>query len=364
VVFENTMDIPIIDRTIYPVPNSWDSVSVPDLVEDKQRARAVLTNLGLKGVKASLHPMYLFDQTRVKNKSDLNFEFNKFIPVNGNPNGAVVPMQKDRISSDAQYILDTLAQGAELSTASPDIKQGGRPTEKATATRDALVSQGSDTRYSLSVKVFGWSEKRFWKQWYRLYKDHFETGIDEKSVRISGILGAKWRPFTPENLIASTDPDVKIESRILAEQRKFNELQQFRGFFQLLVADPNANLRFALRYMGRLSGLKNDVVEQLLPPTIDELQAEDENIRLRNDERVDVMPEDDHYAHIEIHNKMEDTPAKIAHINAHKRAMLLRKMKPELFPQQPANGGVNAQQVTDKPLPTPVGQPRSLPVQQ
>lgn len=362
VEFENTMDIPIIDRTIYPVPNSWDSVSVPDLVEDKQRARAVLTNLGLKSVKASIHPMYLFDQTRVKNKADLNFEFNKFIPVNGNTNGAVTPMQKDNISSDVEYILSTLAQGAELATASPDTKQGARPTNDGTATRDALVSAGSDTRYSLAAKVWGWSEKRFWLQWYRLYKDHFTDGIDEKSIRIAGALGASWRPFTSENLVANTDPDVKIESRILAEQRKFNELQQFRGYVQMLALDPNARMRFALRYMGKLSGLKQDILEQLLPPTIDEMIAEDENQRLRDNEKVEVAVMDDHQTHLEIHNKMEDTPAKYAHINAHKRAMVLKKLKPELFPPDPAQADPAAVAGTGA-LPDPVQKGgRSLPV--
>lgn len=363
VEFEDTMDIPIIDRTLYPVPNSWDSVSVPDLVEDKQRARAVLTNLGLKSVKSSIHPMYLFDQTRVKNRSDLNFDFNKFVPVNGNTNGAVTVMPKDQISSDVEYILNTLSQGAELSTASPDTKQGARPTEGGTATRDALVSQGSDTRYALAAKVWGWSEKRFWKQWYRLYKDHFEDGIDEKSIRIAGALGASWRPFTRENLIANTDPDVSIESRVLAEQRKFNELQQFRGYLQVIAMDPTARIRFGLRYMGKLSGLKQDVIEQLLPPTIDEMVAEEENEMLRSNEKVEVMVTDDHQTHIEIHNKMEDTPAKFAHINAHKRAMVLKKVRPELFPPETPQADPNAVAASGA-LPEPVQRGgRSLPVQ-
>jgi hypothetical protein len=367
VEFEDTLNIPILDRTIYPVPNSWDSVSVPDLVEDKQRAKAVLTNLGLKSVKTSIHPMYLFDQTRVKNRSDLNFEFNKFIPVNGNPNGAVVPMQKDRVSSDVDYIMNTLDQGAQLSTASPTLKQGGQASQNNTATRDALLSQGSDTRYSLAARIFGWSEKRFWKQWYRLYKDHFTDGIDEKSVRITGALGAKWRPFTRKNLVASTDPDVKIDSRVLAEQRKFNELQQFRGYIQAIAVDPNARIRFALRYMGKLSGMSKDLIDQLLPPTIDEMQAEEENEMLRNSKKVEVGVDDDHQTHIEIHNKMEDTPEKIAHINAHKRAMLLQKQRPELFPNQPTQPSApidreGAQEV--EALPEPVSRSgRSLPVQ-
>lgn len=364
VEFQNTLDIPIIDRVIYPVPNSWDSVSIPDLVEDKQRARAVLANLGLKSVKASIHPMYLFDQTRITNQADLNFDFNKFIPVKGNTNGAVVPMPKDNISADVEYIMNTLSAGAELSAASPATKQGGRPQQGATATRDALETQGSDTRYALAAKIWGWSEKRFWKQWYRLYKDHLEDGIDEKSIRIAGALGASWRPFTRENLVAQTDPDVKIESRILAEQRKFNELQQFRGFVQMIAADPEARMKFALRYMGKLSGLKQDIIEQLLPATIDEMIAEEENVRLRNNEKVTVQLTDDHQTHIEIHNKMEDTPAKFAHINAHKRAMVLKKLKPELFPPDPAQMVDRGLAAETGSLPEPVTRGgRSLPVQ-
>lgn len=345
------VNIPIIDRSIYPMPNSWDGVSIPDLIEDKQRARAVAINLSLKTVKSGLHPMYLFDSTRIKNKADLNFDFNKFIPVQGNPTGAVQEMQRSNVKQDVQYILDTLNAGAERSTATPDIQQGARPDNTGTATRDALINQKVDTRYSLSAKVFGWSEKRFWKQWYKLYKLYFTDGIDEKTVRIAGALGSKWRPFTRENLIANTDPDVKIESRIISEARRLNDLQQFRAYVQYLAAAPNANLLFALRHMGTLSGLKKDMVERLLPPTIEEMRADEENILLRENERVDVLPTDDHQTHMEIHNKMEDTPAKFAHINAHKRAMMLKQARPDLFPQAPAqqNGGVSTDKVNEAP---------------
>jgi len=343
----DSINIPIVDRVIYPIPNSWDGVSVPDLIEDKQRGRAVAQNLALKGVKAGLHPMYLFDENKIKNRADLNFEFNKFIGVQGNPTGAVQEMQRSAVKQDVAWILETLSQGAERSTATPAIQQGAQPEGNNTATRDALINQKVDTRYSLSAKVFGWSEKRFWKQWYRLYKDHFEDGIDEKTVRITGALGAKWRPFTRENLIAHTDPDVKIESRILSEAKRFNELRNFQGYMQFLAAAPNANLLFALRHMGKLSGLKKDIIERLLPLTIEEMRAEDENVLMRNNEKVQVLPTDDHQSHLEIHNKMEDTPAKFAHINAHKRAMMLKQARPDLFPQAPAqeNGGVADEKV-------------------
>jgi hypothetical protein len=51
---------------------------------------------------------------------------------------------------------------------------------------------------------------------------------------------------------------------------------------------------------------------------------------------VAVQATDDHVIHLEIHNKLSDTPAKYAHIEAHKRAMILKKTNPELFSQAPS----------------------------
>jgi hypothetical protein len=73
-----------------------------------------------------------------------------------------------------------------------------------------------------------------------------------------------------------------------------------------------------------------------LPPVVDELIAEDENKILEKNGLVKVKPTDDYIIHMEIHNKLSDTPAKYAHMNAHKQAMILKKTNPELFPQTPS----------------------------
>lgn len=328
--------IPIIDRALYPIANDWDGVSIPDLTEDKQRARAKLTNLGIKVAEAGLYPMYLFDSNKITNKADLNNEQNKYIPVNGSPTGAVQIIQKDSIKGDVNFILTTLDEGSQKATATPDIQQGSVSGNQRTATELNIVNAKVDTRYSLSAKIFGWSEKRFWQQWYFIYKTYFAEDIYEKSIRISGALGAKFRPLRRENIVATVDPDVKIESRILNEARNYNKLQQFRGYVQMIAQDPNANLRYAMKKMGKLTGLKKDEIDQIFPPTIDELIAEDENTRLENNEIVEVLGTDDHIIHMEIHNKMSDTPAKYAHIQAHKRAMMLKKTNPDLFPTGPS----------------------------
>jgi len=344
--------IPIVDRVLFPIPNSFDSVSVPDLVEDKQRARAVALNLSLKGVKANLHPMYLFDKNKIDERQDFNFAFNKFIPVEGNPAGAVVPMIKDHIKQDVSFIMDTLAASAERATGTPDIKQGANPDGDTTATRDALVAQGSDSRYGLAARIFGWSERRFWQEYYNHLKENMDEGIHEKMVHVVGALGATWRPFKKKDLVTPADhadPNIKIESKAVADARRFNEAQLFRDYMKLAAADPTAQIRSGMRHYGKLIGMKQDLIEQIYPPTIDELRAEEENQMINDGNKALVMPEDDHYLHLQIHNKLPDSPTKTAHMNAHKRALILQKVNPEMIPQAPAQGAALPQDALPNP---------------
>ena len=348
----NRKKIPIIDRVIYPIPNTFDSPSIPDFTEDKQRARAVAMNLALKGVKANLHPMYLFDKNKVDERQDFNFAFNKFIPVIGNPSGAVVPMTKDHIKADVSYIMDTLAQSAERATGTPDIKQGASPQGQTTATRDALVSQGSESRYGLAARIFGWSERRFWQEYYNHLKENMDEGVHEKIVHVVGALGAAWRPFKKKDLVVADghkDPNIKIESKAVAEARRFNDAKLFRDYLTLAAADPTAQIRSGMRHYGKLIGMKTDLIEQIYPPTIDELRAEEENMMINEGMKAIVLPEDDHYMHLQIHNKLPDSPHKLAHMNAHKRALILQKMNPEMVPAPAAQttGLTPADQLTN-----------------
>jgi len=80
-------------------------------------------------------------------------------------------------------------------------------------------------------------------------------------------------------------------------------------------------------------------VEQVLPPNVDEMKAETENDLLDKNTLTPVEVADDDFVHMEVHNKAADTSAKFAHIEAHKRAMMLKRVKPEfdLAKQRPEN---------------------------
>ena len=333
---------PILDRALYPMATDWDGVSIPDLTEDKQRARAVLLNIGLQSAKADVTPTYLFDQTRIKNKNDLNFKINKFIGVDGRVDNAIAPVQKSTAHQYVSLIMDVLDTAAQRATATPEIQQGVVSDEKRTLGELNLVSSKVDTRYSMSAKIFGWSERAFWRLWYQQYKIYFKNEIDEKVIRIQGAMAPIWRPLLRENIIANVDPDVKIESKVISDAKRLREQQAFVQFAALALQDPENNRRFIQKRLGKLQGLTKEEVDLTFPLTVDEMQAEEENQLLNMGKLPKIGIQDDHLTHIDIHSKANQNAQSIAHIRAHKKLMVLKRNRPDLFQPPPVPGFENS----------------------
>ena len=322
---------PILDRVIYPMSHSWDGVNIPDLVEDKQRMRAVLLNLGVKSAEADVIGQRLYDATRIKNVNDLNFRSRKFIPVNGRIDNAIGPVNQPTAHQHISIIMDILDTAAQRSTAATEIRQGIQSEEKRTLGEQQLAVNAGNIRFNMSAKVFGWSEAHFWRQWYRSYKVNFKDKMDEKIIRIQGALAPVWRPLTRENIISQVDPDLKIESQTMLDAKRTRDRQSFQSFAAIAIQNPENNRRYIERHLARLNGLTNEEQQLIFRKTPDEIQAEDENLLLNDGQMPKISSRDDHLAHLEIHTKANQTPKAMAHMAMHKRAMLFVRNRPDLF---------------------------------
>jgi hypothetical protein len=356
-------DWPLLDRPLYPTAHTWNGVSIPDLTEDKQRQKSVAINLGIKILKSDLYPAYAYNEKEIKNPADLaniNKDFNRFVPLKGKANAqtAISPINKASPNMQLlQFVLDTLDASAQRATANPDMQQGQISKQQRTLGELNLVASRVDKRFALATRVFGWSEEAFWQSWYRLYKKNFKDKIDEKVIRLNGAFGAKWRPLTKENIIASVDPDVVIESAILSEAKNFQKRGLLTQFGQAVVnPDPTANHRYFQKKMAKLFGMQRDEVDRLFPPTVEEIGAEKENDIINDNKLPPITSQDDHKVHWEIHSKASETEAKLAHMEAHLQAMSIQRNQPELFPQpvQPpavgkTDGGLNLEAMNGKP---------------
>lgn len=332
---------PLVESHIYPIPHSpiMSMPGCPDFTEDKQRARAILRNQTLEAAKLDVTPMWLFDKNKIKNKAQLkDWKAGKMIEGEGIDGNTMIPVTKPSIHQFVDNLMTEMASNAEKALATPEIQQGLLFAQKRTATEIDAATSGVDSRYGLTASLFSISEANGAYMWLDDYKRHFKDGIDKKSIRVNGPFGPKPEALTSDVFKFKKDPDVTIESRVVGQARKREQRNAMVAYGNLLLTTPGANLRYFAKKMGRLFFRKEEV-ERFMPPTLDEMRAEAENDTLSKNSLhgVVIEPTDDHKTHLEIHGKAKDTKAKMAHIEAHKKAMVEQRNRPELFAGMPGS---------------------------
>ena len=333
--------IPLNDARMYPMSHTQLTPGIPDFTEDKQRARAILQNTTLDAAKMDVIPMWLFDKNKIKNKNQLrDWKAGKMIEGEGIDGNTMIPLTKPGIHQFVQGIMQELETNAQKALATPETQQGVLNSVHRTATEIAETSAGVDSRYGLTASLFAHAETNAAYMRFDQYKRNFKKGIDKKMIRLIGAFGPKPMPITADTFKFKRDPDVKIESRAISQARKKEQRNNMLAYGQVLLQTPGASIRSFAKKMGRLMFTKAEV-DMLLPLTLDEMKAEDENELLNDNKlsgmvngiamKVEVDPTDDHATHMEIHGKAADEKAKFAHIEAHKRAMMIQRSNPELF---------------------------------
>lgn len=355
--------IPVIKRNFSPIAHDWDGVSIMDLLEDKQRYGAKILNLAGELVQADLNGMWIYRGQGFRKNQDFNFKFGKWIEFNGKESleDAAKPLQMKQVSQGAQYVMDWLAMAAQKAAGTPEVKQGAAGNNISTLGENLMISAGSDTRYSLTSKIYGWSERQFWYQYYKIYEEYFGKGMGAKIARLEGPFGTKWKSLYPKNLITvnSLGPDIEIESRVITEAKKAQQLQQVQVVLPIVQQNPQADKMYFDRKVFKLIWPK-DEVERIFPVTNDEYQARDENDKLNDEEYVKVKVTDNHVVHLREHASAKDNKHTLAHIKAHrfmieqKRALQGNPMS-SVFPQMPEDQQNQQQQNGSQAKPNLVG---------
>jgi hypothetical protein len=85
-----------------------------------------------------------------------------------------------------------------------------------------------------------------------------------------------------------------------------------------------------------LAGLDRDEIDEVLPPSNDELIARDQNDMIGKGKMPPILVNDNHLVHIRIHREATENKQKVIHISAHLEAMRMEQQNPSLVPQQEA----------------------------
>lgn len=363
---------PIVTKEVFREPHSSISFGVPDLLEDKHRAKSVLLNLAFIAAKDRANPIYLYNTDKVTDVTQLfSRQINQHIPVS-DVEGAVMPLNtEDPMSAGLIQFISMITAEANDPIGTGQVGQPMAAKGDKTATHDAIQQQLNDMATSLQSKVMQFGESEFWSHWFHRYAK-YGPELKEKMANIVGVKGITTEMVDMENFNTDFPPGVMVYS---AKEAEYKELVLRRDLMQLYPALAQTLDQDGLRNFNKHVFFPKflqdpSLIDIMLPKTIDEIKAEEENQQLIDDQMPEVQPTDNHTTHIYTHNMIppgKRTWSMWFHLAAHEQALAEQKAQEQVMVQQQAAQakaemmGQNAGQATSQPNKINVGAEKRSP---
>lgn len=324
-------DYPIVVKKMFPESHTFWANSVPDIIEDKHRALNVLYNLVLIKAKSYAMPPYFYDVDRlIERNALLQQEIKQHIPVRGDPSTVISPARIDPPLDSAMLAFINLLEGEASKSAGLMSAIHLAMRKKRSATESAILQQIAEVVTSLNAKIFGWGEAEFWFQWYARYKKNF-NGTMRKMLAIQTPLGIVNEILKPEDLAVEYPLRLNVASKKEAEFKNLVARRDLITIYNSLVQILSST---GLRHFHKdvflpKFGISPSYLDLIIPKTIEEIKAEQENEMLNKNQLPRIVITDDDEEHLIIHYKAKNTSAKWAHITAHEeqRAKKLKKQQ-------------------------------------
>ena len=251
---------------------------------DIQRIKAEMINLRLDKSKAELYPMYLYNTRLIKNKSDLDFGFNKLVAANPleaeNLNNAVKPLQRDFRADNSYIIEDSLDSSVERTTSVGKVTQGSLPSRRETAKTNNLVQDNTDINLALAGKIESWGEKQLIKLWLRWYMEKFAEW-DRKIVNFNTWFSIFPKELKRKDFLSETSVRIQVITIAELDKKKDKERLAYTNSLPMLqmLQRPKAAENFSYRRYLASQGIPENQIEIEVPRTPQEIIAM-ENVEL------------------------------------------------------------------------------------
>lgn len=310
---------PIVVKECFREPHSSISFSIPDLLEDKHRAKSVLLNLAYIAAKDKANPIYGYNPDKVRDVTQFfSRQINQHIPMDDET--AAWPLIKDDPMSAG--LLQFISMLTTEANEPVGTGQSGQPQQKRgqnTATEMAIDQQLNDMAQSLQSKIMQFGEAEFWSHWFNRYKKYGKE-LGEKMANIVGVKGVKTEMIKMSDFQTDFPPGVLVYSAKEAEYKELilrrDLIQLYPQLAQTLGPDGMRNFNKHIFFPKFLQD--PSLIDIMFPDTLDELHATEENELLKEDKYPKVLETDDHLTHIYIHQMVQPkTLATWFHIAEH-----------------------------------------------
>ena len=337
---------PIVVKESYRQPHSSLPFSIADLLDDKHRAKSVLLNLAFIAAKDEANPIYLYNSDKVDDVTQfLSRQVNQHIPVSDVVD-AVAPLNKaPSMSPELLNFINVLTQEANEPIGTGTALQPDKGAGAETATEVAIEQQLNDMAQSLLSKVMQFGESEFWSHWFHRYAKNAEA-LGSKMANIVGVKGVDSKEIDLGVFHTDYPPGIMVYS---AKEAEYKELVLRRDLMQLYPAliqtlDPDGIRNFNKHVFFPKFLQDPSLIDVMLPKTIDEMKAEEENEQLNQDQLPQAQPTDNHTTHIYTHHMVQPkTWATWLHIMEHEEMLNEQKLKEQQMMQQEMMGSPSTQ---------------------
>lgn len=180
------------------------------------------------------------------------------------PQGALNPIVKQSIGSDADVEIRRIQEEMRRSTAAGEMVQGVSTSRtRVTATEVQAETNQSSQRFATKISHL---ESEGFAQLGRLTYWITQIFLDKPlAIRIIGRDGIAWKDYNPSNFMGEYDPVVQLEST--ANNLRSEEGQKFAVIHQMYANSPFINQEeMARMYFKKMLDLDDDMIEQLIQP--------------------------------------------------------------------------------------------------
>jgi hypothetical protein len=296
---------PIVVKEAFRIPHSSITFSLADLLEDKHRAKSVLLNLAFIAAKDRANPIYGYNPDKVRDITQFfSRQINQHIPMDDEtaawPLNTQEPMSQGLLSFISLLTTEANEPVGTGNVLNPEV--GGQET----ATEVAITQQLNDMAQSLQSKVLQFGEVDFWSHWFARYAANADE-LGSKMANIVGVKGIDSEEIDLKLFNCDFPPGVLVYS---AKEAEYKELVLRRDLMQLYpqlaqTLGPDGLRNFNKHIFFPKFLQDPSLIDIMLPQTLDEMKAEDENERLKKEELPRVLPTDDHTTHIYTHRMVQ-----------------------------------------------------------
>lgn len=323
---------PIVMKQAFREPHSSVTFGLFDLLEDKHRAKSVLLNLAFIAAKDRANPLYWYNDNVTDVTQFMSRQVDQHIKLEAGATGdtSVGPINtEDPMSPGLIQFISMLTQEANEPIGTGITLQPQKNKTSNTATEAAITQQLNDMAQSLLSKILQFGEAEFWSHWFHRYAK-YGPELKEKMANIVGVKGVSSQIIDMKDFNTDFPPGIMIYS---AKEAEYKELVLRRDLMELYpqlvqTLDPDGLRNFNKHVFFPKFLPDPSLIDIMLPDTIDEIKANEENEQLKKDEYVAIAETDNHTNHIYTHNMVQPkTWATWFHLQEHEKALAEQKQQ-------------------------------------